>query len=134
MSVQSKLPLIHVIQSDRDFAAHWIVISPENARLIQSGQWDHHEGVQAAARHRLSQAASASGVKEAEMRDVLSGKMDAEIRHEGILRGNELVRDTLMVGDVEVAHDVNDDWAPVLVSCFNYVRSVVTVPEDVTTA
>ncbi|WP_242137013.1 hypothetical protein [Sphingomonas sp. TREG-RG-20F-R18-01] len=46
-----------VTQADRDFAAQWIVIAPENAKLIRAGEWDHHEGVQAARMHRLSHTA-----------------------------------------------------------------------------
>jgi hypothetical protein len=41
-----------VEQVDRDFVADWILIAPENCRRVRAGEWDHHEAVQAAARHR----------------------------------------------------------------------------------
>lgn len=43
-----------VLQADREFAARWIVIAPQNAKMIRAGDWDHHDGVQAAMRHRLA--------------------------------------------------------------------------------
>jgi hypothetical protein len=52
--VQQAVP---VAQIDRDFAAYWTVIAPQNAKKIRAGEWDHHEGVQAAARHRLTEPA-----------------------------------------------------------------------------
>lgn len=53
-----------VIQSDRDFAADWIIITPGNAKLIRDGKWDHHLAVQAAAAHRLSGASKPSTSQE----------------------------------------------------------------------
>lgn len=45
-----------VTQADRDFAAGWIVINLEDAKLIRAGLWDGHPGVVAAMKHRLSEA------------------------------------------------------------------------------
>ncbi|MGI4744933.1 MAG: hypothetical protein ACRYGI_11560 [Janthinobacterium lividum] len=45
---------VPAIQADREFAARWIIIAPENQRLIRAGEWDHHHAVQATARHRLA--------------------------------------------------------------------------------
>jgi hypothetical protein len=52
--------LLPAAQADRDFAALWIVIAPQNAKIIRAGEWDHHPGVQAAARHRTRATQSLS--------------------------------------------------------------------------
>jgi hypothetical protein len=49
-----------VTQADRDFAARWIVIAPENIKLTREGKFDNHSGVQAARLHRLSNTAHSS--------------------------------------------------------------------------
>lgn len=43
-----------VTQADRDFAAGWIVINLEDAKLIRAGLWDGHAAVIATMDHRLS--------------------------------------------------------------------------------
>jgi hypothetical protein len=62
-----------VVETDREFAARWIVIAPQNAKLILSGEWDHHEGVQAAKRHRLSSTPPQSG-------EGMAGELEAMIQ------------------------------------------------------
>ncbi|WP_426291187.1 hypothetical protein [Sphingomonas sp. TWP1-3-1] len=98
-------------QEDREFAARWIVIAPQNQRTIRDGGWDHHHAVQAAARHRLASISkpSAEGFvlvpRDDDTRDLSDSILPAAMIDAGIE-----VLDKVQIDSLDYQAGTTTDW------------------------